>query len=109
MSLFYYLNVFVVSLKLTGALLKYSCASPLPPLVFISVVVFGTCLLLTSTSVSWCRRRRFSASLLEILTPPLNVEEVVSQTCYAQAATRAEPEVGLRRLLSVGCLLKERK
>lgn len=56
---------------------------------------FGKCSLLISTGVSWCRRRRLSASLLEILTTRPNVEEVVSQTCYAKAVTCVEPEVGL--------------
>lgn len=42
MLLFYYLNVFVVSLKLTGELLKYSCASLPPPLVLVSMAVLGS-------------------------------------------------------------------
>lgn len=53
--LFYYLNVFVVSLKLTGELLKYSCASLPPPLVLVSMAVFGKCFLVTTTSVRQSR------------------------------------------------------
>lgn len=106
--LFYYLNVFVVSLKPTGALLKYSCASPLLPLVFISLVVLGSvCTWLAQASVgaegaAWVRH-------LEILTACLNVEEVVSQMCYTQAATCEEPEVSWWSRFPSGVSLKNKR
>lgn len=74
--LFYYLNVFVVLLKLTGELLKYSCASLPPPLVLVSMAVLGSVFLWRARAWKSCRRRCFSAPLLEILTARLNVEEV---------------------------------
>lgn len=99
--LFYYLNVFVVSLKLTGELLKYSCASLPPPLVLVSMAVLGSVFLWRPRASKSCRRRCFSAPLLEISTARLNVEEVVSQTCYAKVATCVEEDasvVGYHRL-----------
>lgn len=70
---------------------------------------FGKCSLLTCTDVGWCRRRRFSASRLEILTPRLNVEEVVSQTPLPKAATCVEPEVALRRRFPSSSLKKKKR